>query len=78
MLEVGNALLAKDPKNLGMLLLVSDYYGEKGEQLDKAESYARQAATWRSPLRARKMSAKISGNNRPRCKKVWRSAPSAR
>jgi len=26
-------------------LLVSDYYGEKGEQLDKAESYARQAAT---------------------------------
>jgi tetratricopeptide (TPR) repeat protein len=45
MLEVGNALLAKDPKNLGMLLLVSDYYGEKGEQLDKAESYARQAAT---------------------------------
>jgi tetratricopeptide (TPR) repeat protein len=45
MLEVANALLARDPKNLGMLLLVSDYYGEKGEQLDKAESYARQAAT---------------------------------
>ena len=45
MLEVANALLAKDPKNLGMLLLVSDYYGEKGEQLDKAEAYARQAAT---------------------------------
>ena len=45
MLQVANALLAKDPKNLGMLLLVSDYYGEKGEQLDKAESYARQAAT---------------------------------
>jgi tetratricopeptide (TPR) repeat protein len=45
MLEVANALLAKDPKNLGMLLLVSDYYGEKAEQLDKAEAYARQAAT---------------------------------
>jgi len=45
MLEVGNALLAKDPNNLGMLLLVSDYYGEKGEQLDKAESYAKKAAT---------------------------------
>lgn len=44
MLEVANALLAKDPKNLGMLLLVSDYYGEKGEQLDKAESYAQKAA----------------------------------
>jgi len=35
----------KDPNNLGMLLLVSDYYGEKGEQLDKAESYAQKAAT---------------------------------
>jgi tetratricopeptide (TPR) repeat protein len=45
MLEVANALLMKDPNNLGMLLLVSDYYGEKGEQLDKAESYAQKAAT---------------------------------
>jgi tetratricopeptide (TPR) repeat protein len=44
MLEVATALLAKDPKNLGMLLLVSDYYGEKGEQLDKAEAYAQKAA----------------------------------
>ncbi|HVH50088.1 MAG TPA: hypothetical protein VM781_00355 [Candidatus Bathyarchaeia archaeon] len=45
MLEVANVLLAKDPNNLGMLLLVSDYYGEKGEQLDKAEAYAQKAAT---------------------------------
>jgi tetratricopeptide (TPR) repeat protein len=45
MLEVANALLLKDPNNLGMLLLVSDYYGEKGEQLDKAESYAQKAVT---------------------------------
>src|SRR6266436_3257818 len=45
MLEVANAILAKDPDNLGMLLLVSDYYGEKGEQLDKAEAYAQKAAT---------------------------------
>jgi|KBSMisStaDraftv2_1062788.scaffolds.fasta_scaffold05048_6 tetratricopeptide (TPR) repeat protein len=45
MLEVANAILAKDPNNLGMLLLVSDYYGEKGEQLEKAESYAQKAAT---------------------------------
>src|SRR5438034_3033542 len=43
MLEVANTLLMKDPNNLGMLLLVSDYYGEKGEQLDKAESYAQKA-----------------------------------
>ena len=41
MLEVANGLLAKDPENLGMLLLVSDYYSEKGEQLDKAEAYAK-------------------------------------
>ena len=43
MLEVANGLLAKDPENLGMLLLVSDYYSEKGEQLDKAEAYAKKA-----------------------------------
>jgi len=43
MLEVANGLLAKDPNNIGMLLLLSDYYGEKGEQLDKAETYAKKA-----------------------------------
>lgn len=41
MLEVANGLLSKDANNVGMLLLLSDYYGEKGEQLDKAESYAK-------------------------------------
>jgi tetratricopeptide (TPR) repeat protein len=41
MLEVANGLLAKDPSNIGMLLLLSDYYSEKGEQLDKAEAYAK-------------------------------------
>jgi tetratricopeptide (TPR) repeat protein len=45
MLEVANGLLAKDPNNLGMLLLLSDYYGEKGEQLDKAEAYAKKATS---------------------------------
>ncbi len=45
MLEVANGLLAKDPNNLGMLLLLSDYYGEKGEQLDKAEAYAKKAVS---------------------------------
>src|SRR5690348_11448115 len=43
MLEVANGLLAKDPNNVGMLLLLSDYYGEKGEQLEKAETYAKKA-----------------------------------
>ena len=43
MLEVANGLLTKDPDNLGMLLLLSDYYSEKGEQLDKAETYAKKA-----------------------------------
>jgi tetratricopeptide (TPR) repeat protein len=45
MLEAANALLAKDPDNLAILLLLSDYYSEKGEQLDKAEQYAKKAAT---------------------------------
>ncbi len=43
MLEVANGLLAKDPNDVGMLLLLSDYYGEKGDQLDKAEAYAKKA-----------------------------------
>lgn len=43
MLEVANGLLAKDPNDVGMQLLLSDYYGEKGEQLDKAETYAKKA-----------------------------------
>jgi len=43
MLEVANGLLAKDPNNLGMLLLLSDYYCDKTEQLGKAESYAKKA-----------------------------------
>ncbi len=43
MLSVANDLLAKDSDNLGMLLLLADYYSEKGEQLDKAESYAKKS-----------------------------------
>jgi len=43
MLEVANGLLTKDPNNIGMLLLLSDYYSEKGEQLDKAETSAKKA-----------------------------------
>jgi tetratricopeptide (TPR) repeat protein len=43
MLEAANGLLIKDPNNLGMLILVADYYSEKGEQLDKAEASAKKA-----------------------------------
>ena len=43
MLDVANGLLTKDANNVGMLLLLSDYYGERGEQLDKAEAYAKKA-----------------------------------
>src|SRR5262249_33325903 len=43
MLEMANSLLAKDPNNLGMLLLLADYYSEKGEQLDRAEAYAKKS-----------------------------------
>src|SRR5260370_15579126 len=45
MLSVANDLLAKDPDNFGMLLLLTDYYSEKGEQLDKAESYAKKSVS---------------------------------
>jgi tetratricopeptide (TPR) repeat protein len=43
MIEVANGLLAKDPNNVGMLLLLADYYSEKGDQLDKAEADAKKA-----------------------------------
>ena len=43
MLEVANGLLAKDPNNVGMLLLLSDYYCDKTDQLPKAETYAKKA-----------------------------------
>ena len=43
MLEVANGLLAKDPNNLGMLLVLSDYYCDKPDQLAKAEAYAKKA-----------------------------------
>jgi tetratricopeptide (TPR) repeat protein len=45
MLETANSALAKDPDNVGILLLLADDYSEKGEQLDKAEAYAKKAAT---------------------------------
>jgi len=43
MLEVASGLLAKDPNNVGMLILRADYLAEKGEQLDKAEADAKKA-----------------------------------
>jgi len=44
MLETANSVLARDPDNLGMLLLLADDYSEKGDNLDKAEGYAKKAA----------------------------------
>jgi len=44
MLEVANGVLAKDPNNISMLLLLADYYSEKGTQLDVAEADAKKAA----------------------------------
>lgn len=41
MLEVANGVLAKDPNNVGMLLLLSDYYCDKADQVDKAGTYAK-------------------------------------
>lgn len=44
MQEVANGALARDPDNISMLLLLADDYSEKGDQLDKAETYAKKAA----------------------------------
>ncbi len=45
MQEIANSVLQKDPNNIGMLLLLADDYAEKGDQLDKADSYAKKAAS---------------------------------
>jgi tetratricopeptide (TPR) repeat protein len=45
MLDVANGVLAKDPNNIGMLLLLADDYSERGEQLDKAEAYAKKVVS---------------------------------
>ena len=45
MLETANSALEKDPDSLSMLLLLADDYSEKNEQLDKAEAYAKKAAS---------------------------------
>jgi tetratricopeptide (TPR) repeat protein len=45
MQEVANGALAKNPNNIGMLLILADDYAEKGDQLDKAESYAKKASS---------------------------------
>lgn len=43
MIEVAQKALTHDANNLGMLLLLSDFWSERGEQLGKAEEYARKA-----------------------------------
>lgn len=45
MLEFANRILARDANNLSMLLLLADYYSERGEQLDKAEEYAKKSSS---------------------------------
>jgi len=45
MLETANGVLAKDPDNLNMLLLLADDYSERGENLAKAEAYANKVVT---------------------------------
>ena len=45
MQEVANAALAKDPNDIGMLLLLADDYSEKGDHLDQAAAYAKKASS---------------------------------
>ena len=43
MLDAANAVLARDPNNVGVLLLLADYYSENGVHLDLAAADAKQA-----------------------------------
>ncbi len=42
MVESAEKVLAQDPKRTTLLLLLADYFSEQGQQLEKAESYAKQ------------------------------------
>lgn len=43
MLESAQSVLAANPNNIAMLLLLTDYWTENGQQLDKAAEYAKKA-----------------------------------
>jgi hypothetical protein len=43
MIETAQSILAKDPDNISMLLLLADNWSENGQQLDKAAVYAKKA-----------------------------------
>jgi len=43
MLDSAQKILAADPNNVAMLLLLSDYWSDQGQQLDKAGAYAQKA-----------------------------------
>jgi tetratricopeptide (TPR) repeat protein len=43
MIETAQSILAKDPENISMLLLLADNWSENGQQLDKAAVYAKKA-----------------------------------
>ncbi len=43
MMEAAQAVLAADPKNVDMLVLLADYWSEKGQQLEKAGDYSQRA-----------------------------------
>ncbi|HUK30824.1 MAG TPA: hypothetical protein VLV89_06900 [Candidatus Acidoferrum sp.] len=43
MISTGENALSIDPNNINALLLLADYYSDKGIELDKAEAYAKKA-----------------------------------
>jgi len=43
MLEFAQKVLQRDAENLGMLILLADYWSERGEELEKAEEYGKKA-----------------------------------
>ncbi|MCL6565932.1 MAG: hypothetical protein K6U09_05855 [Acidobacteriia bacterium] len=43
MLQFAQGILARDPNNIQMLLLLADYWSERGEELARAQEYAQRA-----------------------------------
>ncbi len=40
MVAFAEKVLARDPENIGMMVMLADHWSERGEELDKAEEYA--------------------------------------
>ena len=65
MTATGEKALSMDPDNVDTLLLLADYYSDKGQELAKADAYAKKAIAVLPTLKNLKTSPTTSGKSKP-------------